>query len=154
MVTLLLRADGTDDVRAERRGELNTRAPDTACGRGDEHPRVGSQDDLTGERDPGREIREDERGTLLERRRGGKVEQPVVLDGDLLCVPTALHAREADHATAVVGRAGDLGAGHVRQRRRLWVAALADQHVGVVDAGRADLDERLPGPGDRLRDIS
>ena len=110
VVPLLRRADGADDMCAERRGELNTRAPDTACCRGDEHPRAGSQDDLPGEGDPRREVRQDECRTLLERRRGGKVEQPVVLDGDLLGVPAALHADEADHAAAVGGRAGDLGA--------------------------------------------
>ena len=47
----------------------------------------------------------------------------------------------AEHTTAVQ-LAGDLGAEHVRQLRHLRVEPAPDQHVGEVDPGGADVDDR------------
>ena len=80
---------------------------------------------------------------LLERRALRQVEQPVLVDGGALGVAAAVGADEADHAAPVGGLARDLAARHERERRRLRVPPLADEDVGVVDAGGADVDDDL-----------
>ena len=154
MVELLPRSDGADHLAAEGARDLDACAPDPACCRGDENPCPGTDDRLTGQRDPGGEEREEECGPLLERRAFGKVEQPAVLDDGFLGVPAAVRADEADHPPAVRRHPGDLRARDEGQRRRLWVAALADEDVRVVDTGRAHLDDGLSLGGLRLRDLA
>ena len=143
MVELLGGADCADDLRAERPRGLDPRAADAARGGGDEDAGSALDPRLPCERDPGGQKGEQERRPLLVRRLVGKLEHPVLVGDRLLGVAAAVAPDEREHPPSVVGVAGDLRAGHERERRRLRVAALPDQDVGVVDAGRADAHEHL-----------
>ena len=66
----------------------------------------------------------------------------------------AAGAAQRDDALAGVGaHAGDLGAGDQRQRRSREVGVVALVGVGEVHARAGDLDQHLPGPGLRRRQL-
>ena len=139
----LLRRPGRGrDVGAAERRHLDRSRADAACGRRHEHVRVGMDPGLAGHRDPGGQVRGQERGALGVARARRQVEHPLVLDGDALGVAAAGVPHEREHASAV-DVAGDLVAEDRRQLRRLRVHAVLDQHVGEVDPGRAHLEQGL-----------
>ena len=142
------------DLAAARPRDLHARAANTSGRSGHEHARAGPHRRLARERDPGGEEGQQERGALLERRVARQVEQPLVVDDRALRVAAPLAPDEADDAPAVVRLAGDLAARHERERRRLRVAPFADQDIGVVDPGRAHLDDHLPVSGLGLGDVT
>ena len=77
---LLSRAGRRDDLGAELARDDDRRGADATCGRVDENPRAGMNHHLPRQRDPGRQIRHQERGALLERRPVRQVEEPLLVE--------------------------------------------------------------------------
>ena len=136
-VELLRGADGRDDARTEGARDLDRRRADAARRSVDEHGHAGPHAHLPRERDVRREEREQERRALGERRVIGQRHGERAIDGRLLRVAPA-GGRERHHARPVGELARDLGAEHSGKLRHQRVRAVADEHIGEVDPGRAD----------------
>ena len=138
---------------AERRGEVGGGQADAAAGTEHGDPLARGDGRTPGERVQHRGVALHEPGGLARGDRVRDRHDRRRRHDDLRRV--AAGRRESEHALAdgqpgdaVPDRGdppGDLGARRVRQRRRELVAALHDQAVDEVDAGRLDVDDDLPG---------
>ena len=147
--------DRGDDVRAGVRGQLHGEAPDAARRAGDQHAPPGDRRRAVAARATRSRRRRGARPRRRGRRRRARRRAR-------RCRPRAARAQPPDEPNVAtrapaggpepsVGRgpdrAGGVEARHVAGRE----APAQERHVGEVERGRADLDQRLGRPRDRGR---
>ena len=108
-----------------------------------------------------RRIGQQQRRALVEAALGRQTECRLRRDDDLFGQPAK--ARDGDQPVADapaldaladrLDLARDLAARRERPRRLHLIFVLDDQHVGIIDRRRADADQQLAWPGDRIRQL-